>query len=795
MIERPTYKELEQRIKELEKEVAKGKRAKKELSQERDIFLQGPVVVFKWAAKGNWPAEYVSPNVAQFGYQADDFISNKLLYIDIIHPEDLERVVSEVQAHIESGIVSYEQEYRIIQADGKVKWVGDHTVVHRDDKNEIINYDSYILDNADRKLAEEALQESEDLLKATLESTADGILVVDEKSQVIHANNRFAKMWRIPNGLIKSRDDEKLLSYVLDQLVEPKVFLSKVQELYETSKEDFDTLFFKNGRIFERYSRPLIRAGKIAGRVWSFRDVTERSKVQEELRESEEKYREIVERTDDLITRVDREGRFIYVNHVAEKIFGISMDQCVGMSAFDFIHPDDRERTIVEFNGWVRNGLLSVTFENRQVNKITGEVYLMFWTINLHYDKKGNLTGINGIARDLTLYKKLEDELFKAKKLESIGILSGGIAHDFNNLLSIIMGNISMTRDDVKPEYGVTDFLNEAEEASLKAKELANQLITFSKGGAPVKKIGTIEDLVKETTNFTLSGSNIKSEFFFPDDLWFIEFDDGQMQHAVKNIIDNAVESMSDGGTIDVKVENLSISLETTEQSLPLPVGNYVKISIQDHGVGIPEEHLSKIFDPYFSTKEMGIQKGMGMGLATTYSIIDRHDGHITVESEVGVGTTFTLYLPAHEKDVRELELKEISKPEEPSIRTGRIFLMDDEKMIRNLAKQILSRLGYEPEVAKDGIEAIELYKRAKDSDKPYDAVILDLTIKGGMGGKDTVKALMEIDPQVKAIVSSGYSNDPVMTNFRAYGFIGALPKPYAMKDLKDMLNQALGKS
>lgn len=279
----------------------------------------------------------------------------------------------------------------------------------------------------------------------------------------------------------------------------------------------------------------------------------------------------------------------------------------------------------------------------------------------------------------------------------------------------------------------------------------------------------------------------LKSDFFFPDDLWFIEFDKGQTKHALKNLINNAVESMPDGGTIDVRAENFNI---TAKRDLPLPEGKYVKILIRDQGIGIPEEHLSQIFDPYFSTKETGEQKGMGLGLATTYSIINRHDGHITVESEVGVGTTFTLYLPAHEKDVKELELKEISMPEKPATRTGRILLMDDEEMIRNLGKQILSKFGYDAELAKDGVEAIELYKNAIDSGKPFEAVILDLTIKEGMGGVDTIKKLKEMDPQVRAIVSSGYSNDPVMTDFRKYGFIGALAKPYTIKDLSDTLSK-----
>lgn len=384
----------------------------------------------------------------------------------------------------------------------------------------------------------------------------------------------------------------------------------------------------------------------------------------------------------------------------------------------------------------------------------------------------------------------MEEELARAKKLESVGILAGGIAHDFNNLLSVIIGNISLVQDDIKTEGEVSDFLEEAEEASLRAQELTKQLITFSKGGAPVKRRGSIGDLVKESVCLSISDFHVECEFSIPPELWLAEFDEGQMTHAINNLITNAVESIPGGGSIEVKAENSIFSSEILEQNLPLPKGKYVKISIRDQGLGIPEEHLPMIFDPYFSTKERGTQKGMGPGLTTTFSIINKHDGHITVKSEVGVGTIFTLYLPAHEKDTKELGSIEIPKPEKAESHLGRILLMDDENMIRDLAKQMLSRCGYDVELAKDGVEAIELYKRAMNSGKSFDVVILDLTVKGGMGGKGAVKKILEIDPQVKAIVSSGYYDDPVMTDFRQYGFIEALSKPYAMKDLSDTFDK-----
>ena len=254
---------------------------------------------------------------------------------------------------------------------------------------------------------------------------------------------------------------------------------------------------------------------------------------------------------------------------------------------------------------------------------------------------------------EIALYKhRMEKELLQAKKLEAVGMLSGGIAHDFNNLLSVILGNIELLEDDIKSQAGISDFLDEIKTASLQARELAKQLITFSKAGSPVKKIGSIEDLIKDTINLNLLRSNFKIKYFFPRNLWFVEFDEAQMKYALNSLIVNAFEAMPEGGSIDVRAENFEIHSETMEQSLSFSLGKYVKISIRDQGIGISKEHIPRIFDPYFSTKERGKQKGMGLGLSITYSFIKQHDGHITVESEIGAGTRFSFYLPANEKGV-----------------------------------------------------------------------------------------------------------------------------------------------
>lgn len=384
--------------------------------------------------------------------------------------------------------------------------------------------------------------------------------------------------------------------------------------------------------------------------------------------------------------------------------------------------------------------------------------------------------------------KRLAAQLQQAQKLESVGTLAGGIAHDFNNLLSIIMGNISMAKDDVKPEHGVTEFLDEAEKASLLARDLTKQLITFSKGGAPVKKISYISNLIEKATNFALSGSNLGCEFNTPDDLWPVEIDEGQIRHVINNVVINAVQAMPKGGTIKVCAKNIVSGTDKDYEGLSLPDGNYVKISIRDQGTGISDKDLPMIFDPYYSSKERGTQKGMGLGLATSYSIIKQHKGEITAQSKLGVRTTINIYLPASEIEVpvkKKLEEKVI-------VGKGRILIMDDEEMIRDVLSQMLRRLGYEVESSKDGTEAIESYKKAMKSDNPFDAVMLDLTVRGGMGGRDAIQKLIEIDPDVNGIVNSGHSDDPVMTYFKKYDFCSAIAKPFSMPELSVILDKVI---
>ncbi|MFC1886872.1 PAS domain S-box protein, partial [Thermodesulfobacteriota bacterium] len=424
-----------------------------------------------------------------------------------------------------------------------------------------------------------------------------------------------------------------------------------------------------------------------------------------------------------------------------------------------FVHPDDMlvvgeetrkaiETTDPHFSRQLEHRIL-------YADKTVGHITIRFFIVK---DAHGRTIKTYGVNQDITERKRLEEELLKAQKLESVGILAGGIAHDFNNILTMIIGNVSLAKMQVKPKDEIFDLLHEAETASTRAQTLTKQLLTFAKGGSPLKETASIKEIIEESSLFVLRGSKSRCEFSIAQDLRPVDVDTGQISQVINNIVINADQAMPGGGTIQVAAENLIIE---DRHGLPVKPGGYIKIFITDQGVGIAEKHLSNIFDPYFTTK----QEGSGLGLATSYSIIKRHEGHITVESQLGVGTTFHIYLPASDKIVPEKEEVKLIKGH------GRILVMDDETSLRKMVGKMLEKLGYESEFAKDGAEAIRMVKEAKESEKPYDAVILDLTVPGGMGGKETIKKLMEINPEIKAIVSSGYSDDPVLSNFQEYGF------------------------
>ena len=396
-------------------------------------------------------------------------------------------------------------------------------------------------------------------------------------------------------------------------------------------------------------------------------------------------------------------------------------------------------------------------------------------------DPVGGIIGAVIVFRDKTGKREVEEELIKTEKLESVGILAGGIAHDFNNILTAIMGNISLALLYRSEEGMAFAKIEEARKACLRARELTMQFLTFSKGGSPVRQVQSIEKILREAVGLALTGSRIRCEYSIPEDIFPVEVDRGQISQVIQNLVFNADHAMPKGGAIKVQARNVKVD---DQDSLPLSSGDYVKLSVEDAGFGIPQKNLKKIFDPYFTTKS----KGNGLGLSTAYFIIKNHMGHIDVESTVGVGATFNIYLPA------TLNASFAQGEDEAQLAAGKgkILIMDDEKGIRDVLQALLEHIGYTSRYAPDGAKAVEMYVEAIEDRQPFDVIILDLTIPGGMGGKETMEKMREVDPGVKAIVSSGYSNDPVMANYRRYGFKGIVPKPYRIEELSQVLHDVL---
>ena len=502
--------------------------------------------------------------------------------------------------------------------------------------------------------------------------------------------------------------------------------------------------------------------------------------MERRLKESQQWLTTTLKSIGDAVIATDINGCVIFMNPIAESLTGWKQKEASGKhlkKIFNIINEKTGKQVDDPVTRVLREGIVVGLANHTLLISKDGTRRSIDDSGAPIKDENGKIIGVVLVFRDVSEKRRIEQELMKADKLNSLGILAGGIAHDFNNILTAILGNIILAKEFTRPGEKIYERLIEAEKASLRAKDLAQQLLTFSSGGAPIKKTMFISELLKESALFALSGSNVQCEFSISNNLWAVEIDEGQINQAINNLIINAIQSMPEGGRIKLTAENVTVSEGEKK-------GRYVKISIVDQGIGIPKEHLPKIFEPYFTTK----QKGSGLGLAIVYSIIKKHDGYIEVETELGVGTTFKVYLPASLKNVfMRKGLKE-------KIQTGKgkILVMDDEELVRKVVGEMLVFLGYEVEFAKEGIEAIELYKKAKAQGQPFDAIIMDLTIPIGMGGKETINKLLEIDPTVKAIVSSGYSTDPVMTEFTKYGFKGFIIKPFKIKELGEVLYRVI---
>lgn len=508
-------------------------------------------------------------------------------------------------------------------------------------------------------------------------------------------------------------------------------------------------------------------------------EITEQQRAQAALRESEARYRELFEKAPVGVYRSSAEGYFLAANPALATMLGYgSPAEMLQMDANNkgaalYVRSTRRDEflTAIKETGQAEN------FES-EVRCKDGSTIWISENVRQVSDEGGRILYHEGFVSDITPRRRLEGEMLRASKLEAVGILAGGIAHDFNNILTVVLGNITLAEMDSGAQGAVVNLLRDAKRATLRARDLTQQLLTFAKGGNPVRSAVNLTELLSESAGFVMHGAKARCEYSFAPDLWPADADKGQLGQVVQNLIINSVQAMPEGGVVRVGAVNVTVPSEGAP--VQLAPGRYVRISVSDTGVGIAPDHLAKIFDPYFTTK----QQGSGLGLATVYSIAKKHQGHIEVASQLGSGTTFHLWLPA----AAETAAVAASRPAIAEKMKARVLFMDDEPAIRNMAGMFLGRLGIDFELAADGAAAVLKYKAAQAAGQPFDLVITDLTVPGGMGGKEAMDQLLAFDPKVKAIVSSGYSRDPVLGNYKAHGFCGILPKPYSLEQLHEAL-------
>ena len=631
------------------------------------------------------------------------------------------------------------------------------------------------LEDKNRQLVQknEKLTKNLNRYRSVIDSASDLIHSVTPKGAFLYTN----QAWRDTLGYTEEDIRQLSLMDIVDKNCKDKcTHIFNCLMKGEKIDRNATTFLAKNGDSvivegrcsthFEK-DKPLFMTG-------IFRNMSDQTRSELALLQSEKKYKDLFENSSDLIQIVHPSGNFLYVNRAWRETFGYSEEEIATLSIFDLIAADCQGHCQITFQQIISDPKLHyidtifTARDGRQII-IEGNAICNF--------ENGKPISTQCIFRDVTEKKKLIEELIKAQKLESLGVLAGGIAHDFNNLLTAILGNISLAKMYANPQDIIYDYLHKTEKASIRAQGLTKQLLTFAKGGAPIKKVTPLTELIKDSTSFVLRGSKVKCDYRFGQDLWAVEADEGQLSQVAQNLVINASQAMPNGGTIIIEATNESLALD---ESSSLPPGNYIKLIFQDHGTGIPPEHISRIFDPYFSSKSTGT----GLGLAISYSIIKNHGGIITVISELGQGTVFSILLPAI--------LNHVLRPEKEDnlqkIGARKILIMDDDQTVREIVTAMLTVIGCSVEEAGDGKEAIALYTKAQKDGVPFDSVIMDLTIPGGMGGKEAIAALLALDPKARVVVSSGYANDPIMANYKKYGFHGFLPKPFKMDDLNKVI-------
>ena len=657
------------------------------------------------------------------------------------------------------------------------------------------------------------LQKSETHLHTLTETIPDLVWLKDPQGIYLFCNPRVESFFGVKESGIIGKTDYNFVDKELADFGRRND--KRAVKTGRPCINEEEVVFADDGHkeLLETIKTPMYKSdGTLIGVLGIARDITEHKRAEEKLKESEENYRDLFNenplalleedfsKVKELLDGIENKGITVSKKYFDENPKFLA--DCISSikilnynkASLDLLKYKNTNELMQNFSSSLNENSLE-TFKTELVAIANNEKYFseeselvcsdgQTISVMIKIRASGDYKKVIVSVDDITKLKKAEEKLQKLNKLKSIGNLAGGIAHDFNNILMGLFGNISIAKTELTKNHSSFKYLEEAEKSMNRATRLTKQLLTFAKGGAPIKEIVSIGQLAKEVIDFDLSGSNVKLVFKQTENLWMAKVDGGQMQQVFSNLTINADQAMPDGGHLYITLENVNVS----EDFLPdVKSGKYIKIIVRDEGVGIDQKYLDRIFDPYFSTK----QTGSGLGLATVYSIIHKHGGFISVNSKQGKGTIFTLYLPAS-KIQQQQEEKLLETQPYTTKQKAKILAMDDEEMILCVTSKMLKKFGFSVETAPDGKKAIEMYKRSMDEGEPFDIVIMDLTIPGGMGGEEAIKELLAFDPNAKAIVSSGYAEDHIVANYAEHGFKAVVSKPYNINQLRDVLCRIL---
>ena len=745
--------------------------------------LPGAVYRARPGARGAW--FYVSPKIEKItGVSAARFEADPDLWLSLIHPDDHEMVLS-IEDRVAATGEPYLAEYRMAHADGSIVWVRDEAVVLRDSAGGPV-LQGVLIEITDRKQRELEMESSVSLLQATLEATADGILVIDPTGKVLGFNQRFLRMWRISDELARSGDDGSLLSHVIEQLADPAAFLQRVQELYmDPEAEDFDVVEFKDGRVYERFSIPTLVGGQSVGRVWSFRDRTGQRAAAEQLRVSENRLRMIVETEPECVKLIDRSGALLEMNPAGlEMIEADDLESVAGMCVYDLVAEEDRQafRDLNEkiFRG--ERGSLSfdvIGLKGRRRNTETLAVPFR--------GAGGEVIAHLAITRDVTERGHLEEQLRQSQKLEAVGRLAGGVAHDFNNVLTVIANYARFISDGLPHNDPFIEDAAEIIRASDRAASLVKQLLSFSRKDVVRPRVFDLNEAIIDIERLLgrTIGENIDVRVEPMQDPAYVLMDPGQIEHLLLNLGLNARDAMPNGGVLTVGASLVHLDHEAVGQLPDVQAGSYACLVVGDTGVGMDDEIKAHVFEPFFTTKRLGL--GTGLGLASVYGIVKQAGGHVAVDSETGRGSTFSVYLPTTEQRPGD------DPGSVPTPLTGggeRILLVEDEEPVRCLVSRILEGAGYEVVALASGVEALDELR----PDVRFDLLISDVLMPG-MSGVDLANHLTGRQSDLKVLMMSGYAEEVLFSDQEAHGNRSLMLKPFGKEELLTRVRELLGTS